>query len=126
MATAKILVVDDELDMASLAAKRLKKAGYEVVCHSEGRGVMDVVRREKPDLILLDIWLPGASGIDLFKELGRDEELGRIPVVFFSAITTARDMCLNSLGAAGFVAKPFEAEDLLQQIGEALNSLRAG
>lgn len=126
MATAKILVVDDELDMARLAAKRLRKAGYDVVCHYEGSGMIDLVRKERPDLILLDVWLPGASGIDLFKELRRDEILNGIPVVFFSAIITAREMCLQSLGAEGFVTKPFEAEDLLQQIGAALKPERAG
>ncbi len=116
------MIIDDEQDVAHMTAKRLRAAGYEVSLCFEGNEAVAAIRSQSPALILLDIWLPGASGIDLFKELRTDIELGKIPIVFFSADPSQEDFCLQELGADGFVRKPYNHLELLKIIQSALTN----
>lgn len=124
MGQSTILIIDDEKDLVRLTTKRLQKVGYEVVCHFEGRGAVDAVRAAKPDLILLDIWLPDIDGIDIFKEIRGDEELKSIPIVLFSASVKEMDRRIQELDADGFVTKPYEPQALFETINRAMASRR--
>lgn len=121
----KILIIDDEKDVAHLAAKRLRASGYDVTCVFEGEGALEAVRRDSPDLILLDIWLPGISGIDLFWEMRSLRETRGIPVIFFSADPSKESLCLEELRSEGFVRKPYDPSELVALVRRVLDSCRA-
>jgi len=82
-----ILVVDDEPDVVSYLEMVLQDAGYHTVTAANGREGMTLVRRERPDLVVLDISMPEASGTRLYKELKTDPDLGATPVVIVTAVT---------------------------------------
>lgn len=117
----KVLIIDDEQDVAQLAARRIRSWGHDVVCLYEGEGAVEVVRREKPALVLLDIRLSGVSGIDVYRRIRRDESLKLIPIVFFSAHGSQEEYCLKKLGAEGFIKKPYDSEEFRKVISKLLN-----
>jgi len=116
MGSAKILIIDDEVDVTTLTAKLLEMSGYDVSCHFDGHGAFDAVKTQKPDLILLDIRLPNVSGTELFDQIRADEQLKSIPIVFFSASTTDKEKCMNELKVDGYIEKPFELDYLLETV----------
>jgi CheY-like chemotaxis protein len=83
----KILIVDDEPDVVSYLEMLLRDEGYETLSASDGQEAIEIVRREKPDLVTLDISMPEASGTRFYKEIKRDAELASIPVVIVTAVT---------------------------------------
>jgi CheY-like chemotaxis protein len=85
--TKRILVLDDEPDVVTYLEMLLRDNGYETVSASNGRSGMDIVRREKPDLVTLDISMPEGSGTVFYKQLKSDPDLTSIPVVIVTAIT---------------------------------------
>jgi CheY-like chemotaxis protein len=111
MGSKKIMIVDDEEDVAHLAARRIRSWGHQVVCLYEGGSVLDAVFREKPALILLDIRLPDVSGTDVYRRIRGEKSLKSIPIVFFSAHSSQEDYCLKELGAQGFIRKPYDPEE---------------
>jgi DNA-binding response OmpR family regulator len=114
--TKKIAIIDDERDLVHLASKRIKSAGYDVACCYDGRDAAQFIEQEKPALIILDIMLPGISGIDVFKNLRSKAQKPHIPVVFFSANPVMESHCLNELGAEGFITKPYNPNQFLALI----------
>lgn len=118
----KILIIDDEEDIAKLAAKRLTHAGYEVKCYPRGEGACEEASRVKPDLILLDIRLPDISGLEVFDFLTCHSVNKNIPIVFFSANAGLKEECLKKKQARGFIKKPYDPESLI----ELVNSLTLG
>lgn len=114
-----IVIVDDEEDLVRLISKRIRSLGYEPVFHLEGKGVVEAVvalQPRLPCLILLDIWLPDISGIDIFKMLKEHPVTQKIPVVFFSADPTKERYCLEELKAEGFIKKPYNPLALVEII----------
>lgn len=109
----KILVVDDEPDLLKVTLLRLKKTGYEVYGGADGREVLDITRRVMPDLIILDVYLPGLNGDELAKILKKDGELKHIPIILISATTRTLDVKTRECGADGYIIKPFEPEELI-------------
>ncbi len=116
----KILIIDDEVDLAKLTAKQLHAAGFEVSCYYRGEGAIEAVQSEHPDLVLLDIILPEISGWEIFKRLKKDKELKQIPVVFFSALLKTGSEDLAALGAQGSIGKPYDHAAFLAVIKKAL------
>lgn len=112
----KILIVEDEVDILRLAKLRLEKAGYETLEATDNVRAMDMIIEKRPDLILLDLLLPGERGEELCKKLKSDEKLKSIPVILFTA--TARDITkkVRETGADDGILKPFEPEHLLKKI----------
>ena len=84
-APKKILIIDDEGDLLELARARLEVNGYKVLTLDRGERAVEVAKAEKPDLILLDVVMPGKNGCDVCKELKADKATGGIPVVVFTA-----------------------------------------
>ncbi len=109
----KILVVDDETDLLKVTMLRLEKTGYEVLGCADGQGVLDMVRQFVPDLIILDVYLPGINGDNVTRILKKDGQLKHIPVILISASTGALDEKTWGSGAEAYLKKPFEPEELV-------------
>ncbi len=122
----KILIIDDEEDVALFAGKRIQANGMHVATWPQGKGAIEKVILEKPDAILLDIRLPDLSGVELFHELKSHAETHRIPIIFFSANPLKEEYCRQDLKAEGFLRKPYESEDLIREIELALKISEVG
>jgi CheY-like chemotaxis protein len=121
-----ILIVDDEPDVVSYLEMLLHDAGYETRSASNGREGMEVLRRDRPDLVVLDISMPEASGTRLYKELKTDPVLGTTPVVIVTAVTGyggdpyAYQKFLGGRKLVpppdGFFPKPIDPEQFLEKV----------
>lgn len=120
----KILVVDDEPDLLDLLDYNLKADDYEVFTAKNGWDAVHQARAKLPDLVLLDVMLPGLDGFTVCEELRRYPETGKIPVIMLTAFRgeIARYHSIAS-GAADFVRKPFVVADLLRRIRTAMEMM---
>ncbi|MDD5136477.1 MAG: response regulator [Candidatus Omnitrophica bacterium] len=115
MAKKKILIVDDEPDILRAAKVRLMSFGYDVLTATDGNNIPELIAKESPDLILLDLRLPGMSGDEICVRLKTDEKFKKIPVILFTASSDFNiNNMIKKIGADGYLIKPFSSEDLLQ------------
>ena len=120
---AKILLVDDEPDIRYITKRMLEKAGHQVVEARDGEECLQRLRSERPDLILLDVMMPGLKGWEVCRKIKADEETSCIPVVMFTVRTSEEDMQESrSCGAEAHINKPFDREELLRVISKILES----
>ena len=115
----KILVVDDELDVVKVLKIRLKANGYNVVLAYDSVQGYTLANKEKPDLIILDIMIPGGGGFVVAERLKRDAATHDIPIIFLTGISGGEDRAYKA-GASGYVMKPYQPEKLLETIHDAL------
>lgn len=109
-----IFVIDDEFTIRDLIKKYLIKEGYSVTLFSDGTNVIDEFRRLNPDLLVLDIMMPGVDGLDLCKEIRKKSE---IPIIFVSARDDEFDRILGlELGGDDYLSKPFSPRELVVRI----------
>jgi two-component system phosphate regulon response regulator PhoB len=119
-------VVDDEPDITGLVAYHLAKAGYRVTTAQNGREALRSARDERPDLIVLDVMLPGGSGYDVLAELRRRPETATVGVILLTARKDEPDRIKGlTLGADDYVAKPFSPQELVLRVGALLRRLAA-
>ncbi|HMK77231.1 MAG TPA: response regulator [Thermodesulfobacteriota bacterium] len=123
MAKNKILVVDDEEDMAKALNLRLKANGYNVVFASDSVQALTIANQENPDLILLDIMIPGGGGFVVAERLKQSAATHRIPIIFLTGIPGGEERAYK-LGASGYVMKPYQPEELMEAIHNALEISR--
>lgn len=117
----KVLVVDDEKDILELLKYNLEKEGYETICENNGEKVLEMVNKEKPDLIVLDLMLPELSGIEICKSLKRNDNLASIPVIMLTAKDTEADIIIGlELGADDYITKPFSPKVVIARIKSVL------
>lgn len=120
----RVLMVDDEPDITGLVAYHLARAGYRVITASSGPEALRSVRDEQPDLIVLDLMLPGMSGFDVLAELRRHEETRDIGVIVLTARRDEADRIKGlTLGADDYLPKPFSPEELVLRVGAVLRRL---
>lgn len=113
----KIALVEDDSDLFALVKYNLEKEGFAVVGAQTGRGVIELCRRERPDLVLLDIMLPDSDGLDLCKSIRHNPELAHIPVIFLTARASETDRIVGlELGANDYIVKPFFLRELIARI----------
>lgn len=113
----KVLVIEDDEDIAELVAHNLKRNGYEVVCAADGEEGLAAASSETPDLVILDIMMPGKDGFEVFRELKRGDRTSAIPVLFLSARAQLEDKLTGlSLGADDYITKPFSPKELLLRV----------
>ena len=113
----KILVVDDEPDILKVVIFRLKRAGYDVSTAVDGQGALDLVHKDKPDLMLLDLRLPIIDGTEVAKRVKSDEELKNIPIIILTASSDAsRYKEIEEIKADDFMLKPFNPEELMVKV----------
>jgi CheY-like chemotaxis protein len=123
--TRRVLVVDDEQSIRLLCRVNLGASGIDVLEADDGETALELARREQPDLILLDVMMPGLDGWSVARELAEDERTRDIPVVFLTARAEAADRRRGAqLGGVGYLVKPFDpvgigelVEDVLARIG---------
>lgn len=117
MADEKILIVDDEENILELIKFNLQALGYEVLTLNNGSDALNVIRQEKPKLVLLDLMLPGMDGYDICKEIRKDSSISYIPVIMITAKGEELDKILGlELGADDYVSKPFSVRELLARV----------
>ena len=117
----KILIVDDEPQILLLLEARLKANGYEVLSAEDGFAGLELAKKEKPDLVILDLMLPKMDGFKICGLLKRDSRYSKIPVILFTAKAQETDIQMGTeVGADAYVTKPFEPRLLLGKIQELL------
>ncbi|MBK8419922.1 response regulator transcription factor [Candidatus Villigracilis saccharophilus] len=110
----KILIVDDEPQIVEICRDYLKAAGYETVAASDGLQVVSLSRREKPDLIVLDLMLPEMDGLDVCREIRRESN---VPIIMLTARVDETDKLIGlELGADDYISKPFSPRELVARI----------
>jgi len=115
---SRLLIVDDKKINRQLLKSHLENAGYaEVLQAASGQEAMDMVKLKKPDLVLLDIVMPGMDGYEVCKRLKSNEQLKEVPVVFLSAVTDTRDKVKAfEQGGVDFITKPFKFEEVQARV----------
>ena len=125
-APARVLVVEDERDISALVAYHLTKEGYRVRTAEGGQEAIELAESERPDLIVLDLMLPGFSGYDVLAELQRRTELTDVPVIVLTARREEADRVKGlELGADDYVTKPFSPRELILRVGAVLRRARS-
>jgi two-component system phosphate regulon response regulator PhoB len=123
-ATHRILVVDDEPDITALVAYHLAKAGYRVSTAATGPDALKAAREERPDIVILDLMLPGVSGYDVLAELRRRDETREVGVILLTARREEADRIRGlSLGADDYLTKPFSPQELSLRVQAVLRRL---
>ena len=118
MENKKILIVDDEPDVLLLLGERLTKAGYDVIKAPGGQEAIELAHKESPDLIILDIAMPGMDGSEVANTLRAHPPTRDIPIVFLTCLFTKQEeqACGHVLGQNFFIAKPYDVNELLSEI----------
>ena len=118
----KILIVDDEPEMLDLLKIHLGNNKYDIVSAMEGESCLKTAASEKPDIIILDLLLPGISGIEACRRLKENDDTKDIPIIMLTA--AGNDMASKGLekGAVSFITKPFDISNLLSKINAALKN----
>ncbi len=117
MVKQKILVVDDEEDILELLKFNLSREGYQVLCAVSGEQALRLVRSENPDLIMLDLMLPGIDGLEVTRRLKNDPDTKNLPIVMLTAKGEEADIVTGlELGADDYITKPFSPRILIARI----------
>jgi two-component system phosphate regulon response regulator PhoB len=112
-----VLVVDDEKDIVELIRYNLAQAGYRVVTAGDGQQALDLARRDRPDLVVLDLMLPVMSGVEVARILRQDEKTRAIPIVMLTARGSETDRIVGfEIGADDYVVKPFSPRELVLRV----------
>ena len=123
----RVLVIDDEGPIRLLCRVNLEAAGMEVSEAQDGPSGVQAAQAERPDVILLDVMMPGMDGWEVFGELLKDDQTAKIPIVFLTARAELRDRARGlDLGGLDYVTKPFNPVELASLVRELLKRVRAG
>ena len=119
MATkGKILLVDDEPSILKILSIKLRVSGYQIITALNGNEALKLIKSEKPDLVLLDVIMPGMDGFEVLQKL---RVFSKLPVIIVSARPEYSKQAIN-LGANAFISKPFDIDELLKKIEYLLGS----
>lgn len=113
----KIVLIEDDADLYSLIQYNLEKEGFTMAGAQTGKGVIELCRRERPDLIILDIMLPDSDGLEICRAIRNHSELAAVPVIFLTARASETDRIVGlELGANDYIVKPFFIRELIARI----------
>jgi len=114
----RILVVDDDPDLLSLTSEVVRRAGYEVLAASSGEDCIETMRREHPDIVLLDVMLPDTTGVEVCRQIKEDRDLSAALVLLISGIQVSSDYQAHALnvGADGYIVKPISNKELIARV----------
>ncbi len=121
--TCKILIVDDEPNIVLSLEYLMKREGYEVLVAHDGEEALDVLRREHPRLVLLDVMMPKKSGFEVCQELRADDAIKDTLVLMLTAKGRETDVAKGQgVGANAYMTKPFSTRDLVQKVSALLEA----
>jgi len=124
---ARVLVIDDEGPIRLLCRVNLEAAGMEISEAEDGPSGVEAALAEQPDVILLDVMMPGMDGWEVFGELLKDERTAKIPIVFLTARAELRDQARGlELGGVDYVTKPFSPLDLAPLVNDLIERVEHG
>jgi len=113
----KILLVDDENTLLETMAYNLEQSGYQVITAADGYSALEAARKEEPDLVILDIMLPGIDGLEVCRQLRREHNTATIPILMLTAKGEEIDKVVGlEVGADDYVTKPFGRRELLARV----------
>ena len=122
----KVLIVEDEVDIADLIMFNLQRAGYDVVKAHDGLRGVELAFSERPQLIILDLMLPGKDGYAVFRDLRQDERTSQIPVIMLTARAQTEDRIEGlEAGADDYLTKPFSPKELVLRVNAILKRAEA-
>ncbi len=117
----RILVVDDEKDLVDLISYNLNRNGYDVITADDGASALELASKEQPDLVVLDLMLPGVDGMEVAKQLRADPETASIPIIMLTAKSEEVDGVVGlAIGADDYITKPFSMKILLARLNTVL------
>ena len=117
MKKKKIIVVEDEPDLVDVVTYNLEREGYSVLASQRGDEGLNLIRSEVPDLVLLDLMLPGMDGLSICRQMKSDSSMREIPIIIASAKGEESDVVIGlEMGADDYLAKPFSPRELLARI----------
>jgi len=126
MLKERILIVDDEEDILELIRYNLELEGYDVICAGNGEQCLELADRHSPDLIVLDLMMPGIDGLDVCKNLKNNSELKPIPIIMLTAKSSESDIVIGlELGADDYIVKPFSPRVLVARIKSHLRRINS-
>lgn len=117
----RILILDDDKDLLTVVKSLLRKKGFDVFAYSDWSMAWAAVKAYKPQLILLDVFLPGIDGLDVCKKLKSSPFTRNIPILMFSSYPNIAETAINEFGADDFIAKPFETNEIIRKIHNILS-----
>lgn len=121
-----ILVVDDVISNVLLLKVLLAAQKFNVITASNGMEAIDITKKQQPDLILLDVMMPGMSGFELAQKLKNDPEVQHIPIIFLTALNSTADIVTGfKVGANDFISKPFNKEELVIRVNHQISLIAA-
>ncbi len=127
MTTPVVLVVDDDEDNIRIVSTILLARGYEVRLARDGRGAVESIRQQRPDLVLLDVMMPGMDGMQVLDHIRADPRTTSLPVILVTAKTADQDLLDGyRAGAQYYVTKPFTSRQLLYAISLVLGAVKTG
>lgn len=122
-----VLLVEDETDVVDLLRYHLRKAGFKVLIANSGSEGLETVRQNRPDVVVLDIMMPGMTGLEVCRAMKADAELSKIPVLMLTAKSDVKDRVKGlETGAEDYVAKPFSPKEVVLRVQALLKRLRSG
>jgi two-component system phosphate regulon response regulator PhoB len=120
-----ILVADDDLDIRDLVAFKLEQAGFDVTAVDNGLAALSAAREDPPDLVVLDVMMPGMSGIDVCRELRGNRTTAALPIILLTARAQEGDVEIGfGAGADDYVVKPFSPRELVSRVEAVLARMR--
>ena len=120
---ANIMVVEDDEELNDILKYNLTRAGYSVTQSWNGSEALETIRQQRPDLLLLDIMLPGADGWEVCRSLAETPELKSIPIIIFTAKSAREDFDeARKYNLAGFFTKPYATADVLRHVEKVLSA----
>jgi len=117
MAEGLVLVIDDEKDLLELVRYNLEKEGYRIKTAEDGEAGLEAAKRELPDIVIVDLMLPGIDGLDVCRRLRADERTARTPIIMLTAKSAETDRVVGlEMGADDYITKPFSPRELAARI----------